>query len=170
MTSGEAAIGRDPLFGGELVGRLQPVGVADLRGFEDGGISAEAADLAVEGFGLAVGAEEPVALGGGAGDAVMADLRRDFFSVHEERDRRSILRTPDVDGYLMPGAGADLGADCTDDRRVSRIALARGPLEFLADEAEFPTIAVAHASDIAGSVQGVDDRGVRRGCLRLEPD
>ena len=170
VTSGDAAVGRDPLFGGELIGRLQPVGVADLRGFEDGGVSAEAADLAVEGLGLAVGAEEPVALVGGARHAVMADLRRDFFSVHEEGNRRSILRAPDVDGDLMPSAGADLRTDSADDRRVSRIALARGPLEFLADEAEFAASAVADASDIAGAVQGADDRGVGRGRLRLEPD
>ena len=83
VTSGDASVGDDPLFGGELIGRLQPVSVADLRGLQDGWVGAEAADLALEGLGLAVGAEEPVALGGGAGHAVMANLRRDFFSVHE---------------------------------------------------------------------------------------
>ena len=148
MTSGDAAVGRDPLFGGELIGRLQPVGVADLCGFEDGGISAEAADLAVEGLGLAVGAEEPVALGGGAGHAVMADLRRDFFSVHEEGNRRSILRAPDAHGDLMPVSGADLRTDCADDCCVSWVALAGGPLQFVADEAEFTAVAVADSGDV----------------------
>ena len=144
--------------------------MADLRGLENGGVSAEAADLAVEGLGLAVGAEEPVALGGGAGHAVMADLRRDFFSVHEEGNRRSILRAPDVDGDLMPSARADLRTDRADDRRVSRVTLARGPFDFLADEAEFAPAAEADCGGVAGAVQGADDRGVRRGRLRLEPD
>ena len=170
VTSGDASVGDDPLFGGELIGRLQPVGVADLRGLQDGGIGAEPADLAVEGLGLAVGAEEPVALGGGAGHAVMADLRGDFLAVDEQRDRRCVLLALDVHGDLMPGSGANLSSDRTDDRRVSRVTLARGPLEFLADEAEFAAATVADRGGVAGAVQGADDRGVGRGCLRLEPD
>ena len=160
VTSGELAIGLGPLFRREFVCRLEPEGVADLFRFQDGGVGAEARDLAIEGLGLAVGAEQPVSLGGGAGHTVMADLRGHFLAVDEQRDGRSVFRALDANGDLMPVSGADLRTDRADDCCVSWVALAGGPLQFLADEAEFAPAAVADRGRVAGAVQGADDRGV----------
>ena len=149
VTSGELAIGLGPLFRREFVCRLEPEGVADLFRFQDGGVGAEARDLAIEGLGLAVGAEQPVSLGGGAGHTVVADLRGHFLAVDEQRDGRSVFRALDANGDLMPVSGADLRTDRADDCCVSWVALAGGPLQFLADEAEFAPAAVADRGRVA---------------------
>ena len=90
----------------------------------------------------------------------MAGLRGDFLAVDEQRDGRGVLFALDVNGYLMPCARTDLRADRADDRRISRVTLARGPFDFAVDVPEFAAVAVADAGGIAGPIQRAEDRAV----------